>query len=374
MKEDNGRVYNLPNNFIESGRWLNGMLRVRFTIEAVILFLIIFFPAWTFIPNEGSSKLGLCLLLSLPPSIIALVGINEDSLIQTLVAAKSWFKARQIMLYKDDTQTYSARPVDVMLNETNATDVIITAYTDWSNKRAQQKAMIELVEGVDFEFMPDDEYERMIPKERRKEMRRQAKEEAKRRKDEARLLKRKGKASEEAPKELAAPASEGESDIPEAPITDESSTVDTPSVDQTAANGQQDQAGEPQADGQPATPDAHLAPSEASSDGNTPEDVGPQTIAFETEEAPIDVSNNNDEGEPTVSGMELFVVETDEEDEEDHGGSEEPEDSEDPDDQEDHADVETTSTITDETHTSKAPQGTKRKRSRSRRRKRPPQG
>ena len=378
MREDNGKLYSIPNNFIESGRWLNGMLRIRFSVECAIIFILIFFPACALISGEGSSKFGLCLGLALPPAAIALVGINEDSLLQTIGAARAWLKTKQIMLYKDDTQTYSARPIDVMLNETNATDVIVSAYADWANKRAQQKSMLELVEGVDFEFMQDNEYDRMVPKERKKAMRRKAREDAKLRKEEERQRKQHEKM-----------ANKHADSTSESPIKSDTAS-ETDSADQTAVSDTNQQTS---SDGSNMAfpkkqknedivgprqkaltgniPDRHeddnvsneddAAPtdtetfSSTSDDGETtpeapdgdrdPDDTGFEDIAFETEETPIVAAGDDADGAAS-DGMEQFVV----------------------------SDDEGTTTAASETPT--VPQGTtgtKRKRSRSRRRKRPPQ-
>ena len=383
MREDNGKLYSIPNNFIESGRWLNGMLRIRFSVEAAIIFIIIFFPAWALISGEGSSKFGLCLGLALPPAAIALVGINEDSLLQTIGAARAWLKTKQIMLYKDDTQTYSARPVDVMLNETNATDVIVSAYADWANKRAQQKSMLELVEGVDFEFIQDDEYDRMVPKERKKAMRRKAREDAKLRKEEERQRKQHkkmaNKHADSTPqlpmKSDAAPARDSTEQTAVADTNQQTPTnagnVDLPQDQQTegaiAAHpnvptdiipderedeslSKEDATVAADAESLSSAPDDSETTLEAPEGDSDPDNGGFEDIAFETEDALI-AATGDDTDNAASDGMEQFVVSDDEEDTATDPANLAPE----------------TPTVPQENT------GTKRKRSRSRRRKRPPQ-
>lgn len=158
------KTYLIPNNFIDESRVFNGALRTRFVVEAIIVFLLVFIPCWVFIPSTVDAKIGISICCSLPLAIAALAGINDDSLFTFAKNAKSWRKSKQIMLYNDDAQTYKARPVDVMMSEVYASDFVMTAYSDWKSKRAAKNADIELIEGVDFEFRDDTEYQIMTPK------------------------------------------------------------------------------------------------------------------------------------------------------------------------------------------------------------------
>ena len=161
------KTYLIPNNFIDESRVFNGALRTRFVVEAVIVFLLLFVPCWVIIPSTVNAKIGICLGCSLPLAIAALAGINDDSLITFIKNARNWRKSKEIMLYNDDAQTYKARPVDIMMSEVNASDMVMTVYSDWKAKRAQKNADVELIEGVDFEFRDDTEYHIMVPKDMR---------------------------------------------------------------------------------------------------------------------------------------------------------------------------------------------------------------
>ena len=94
--------------------------------------------------------------------------------------------------------------------------------------------MLELVEGVDFEFMQDDEYDRMVPKERKKAMRRKAREDAKLRREKERQRKQNEKmASKYADLTPELPMKSGA-----APATDPTEqTAVTDTNQQTSANG-----------------------------------------------------------------------------------------------------------------------------------------
>lgn len=158
------KTYLIPNNFIDESRVFNGALRTRFVIEAIIVFLLVFIPCWVFIPSTVDAKIGITFFCSLPLAIAALAGINDDSLFTFIKNVKGWRKSKQVMLYNDDAQIYKARPVDVMMSEVYASDFVMTAYSDWKSKRAAKNADVELIEGVDFEFRDDTEYQIMTPK------------------------------------------------------------------------------------------------------------------------------------------------------------------------------------------------------------------
>ncbi len=176
MMNENVGTYLIPNNFIDEGRVFNGAIRTRYLIEAIIIFVVIAGPCWLLIPKEVGAKLGITLGLSLPLTMLAIVGINGDSLSGFIKAAWAWKKQRQIMLYNDNARTYQARPVDVMLSEVYASDVLLNSLEKWRNQRAHQNANVELIENIDFVFVEDEEYEKMIPQDIREQRKREKKE------------------------------------------------------------------------------------------------------------------------------------------------------------------------------------------------------
>lgn len=187
---ENVKTYLIPNNFIDEGRVFNGAIRTRYLIEAIIIFIAIAGPCWLFIPNTVTAKFGITLGCSLPFTMLALVGINGDSLSGFIKAAWSWRKERQIMLYNDNTRTYMARPVDVMLSEVNASDVLVNSLEKWRTQRSMRDVNVELIENIDFVFMEDDEFEKMTPQDIREKKKREKKEAEKARKNSKKNKKR----------------------------------------------------------------------------------------------------------------------------------------------------------------------------------------
>lgn len=171
MRESEIKTYLIPSNFIDESRVLNGMIRTKYLIEAIILFAVVFFPLWFLIPPDLEEKLGITVGCALPLAMIALLGINGDALSTFVKSAYRWRKNKQVMLYNDSARTFAARPVDMMMAETNASEVIINSLANWRSRRAERDADVQLVENVDFVFKEDDEYRLLTPEERAKKSR-----------------------------------------------------------------------------------------------------------------------------------------------------------------------------------------------------------
>lgn len=172
---DNAEVYLIPNNFIDESRLFNGMVRTRNFVEAVVVLLCIGIPCGMFIPSDFEAKFGVMAIAAGLPAFITLAGINGDSVIRFIRLALNWKKTAQVMLYNDNARTYHARPLEVMMSEDTASDIVAKQLDDWRAKRAERDANIEYIEGVDFVFSDDDEYQRMMPKEMREQLRREEK-------------------------------------------------------------------------------------------------------------------------------------------------------------------------------------------------------
>lgn len=70
-------TYIIPPNFIESGTFMGGMLKVRNTLEAGAIALCIGFPVFH-LPLGLTAKIIVCCLTVLPLSLLALIGIAGE--------------------------------------------------------------------------------------------------------------------------------------------------------------------------------------------------------------------------------------------------------------------------------------------------------
>lgn len=73
-------TYIIPPNFIEGGTFFGGLLKLRNTAEALVIVLAIGIPVFSVSTLTLTAKIIILCLTALPLGIIALVGINGESL------------------------------------------------------------------------------------------------------------------------------------------------------------------------------------------------------------------------------------------------------------------------------------------------------
>lgn len=73
-------TYIIPPNFIEGGTFFGGLLKLRNTAEALVIVLAIGMPVFSVSALTLTAKIIILCLTALPLGIIALVGINGESL------------------------------------------------------------------------------------------------------------------------------------------------------------------------------------------------------------------------------------------------------------------------------------------------------
>lgn len=152
-------VYIIPENFIEGGKVFNGMFKTRNFIEAVILSLLIGAPLMFLVPYpDFKTELSVLMMTVLPVFLIAVAGINGDSLVEFLIQFHKWRTNKRVMIYNGHTRSRAVRPADVMLAQELAKDKIVDTVDKWKEKRKQKNSKSTFVEGRDFEFIEDEEF------------------------------------------------------------------------------------------------------------------------------------------------------------------------------------------------------------------------
>ncbi|NBK78997.1 hypothetical protein D5272_10480 [bacterium D16-76] len=73
-------VYAIPANYTDSGKILGGMLELRNALEAGILLLLVGYPELMWIPVAGTIRIVIMTLTLLPLGVLAVMGIDGDSL------------------------------------------------------------------------------------------------------------------------------------------------------------------------------------------------------------------------------------------------------------------------------------------------------
>ena len=77
-------VYAIPANYTDSGKILGGMLELRNALEAGVLLALVGYPELMWLPVAGTIKIVIMTLTLLPLGVLAVMGVDGDSLFQCL--------------------------------------------------------------------------------------------------------------------------------------------------------------------------------------------------------------------------------------------------------------------------------------------------
>ena len=77
-------VYAIPANFTDSGKLFGGMVEPRNAIEALILILGLGYPELMLIPMPTTVKIVVMVVTLIPLAVLAVMGVDGDSLFQYL--------------------------------------------------------------------------------------------------------------------------------------------------------------------------------------------------------------------------------------------------------------------------------------------------
>ena len=77
-------VFAIPANYTDSGKILGGMLELRNAVEAGFLLILTGYPELMWLPVTGTIKIVVMTVTLLPLGVLAVMGIDGDSLFQYL--------------------------------------------------------------------------------------------------------------------------------------------------------------------------------------------------------------------------------------------------------------------------------------------------
>ena len=83
-EKEYSNVYAIPANYTDSGKLLGGMVETRNAVEAVFLIGLVGYPELMWIPVTATIKIVIMTVTLLPLGVIAVMGIDGDSLLQYL--------------------------------------------------------------------------------------------------------------------------------------------------------------------------------------------------------------------------------------------------------------------------------------------------
>lgn len=156
-KNSSYRQYIIPDNFIDSGRVINGAFKTRNFVEGVIMggaagLLGLLLPI-----SEMTTRVPVVILIAAPFFALGIVGINGDPFSEFVKYAQFWVKSKGVILFNGNTRFLDESPVDAMMQQEDFRDKI----TEMMEQRRKNKEMEEqnksFVEGVDFEFDDDED-------------------------------------------------------------------------------------------------------------------------------------------------------------------------------------------------------------------------
>jgi hypothetical protein len=83
-EKEYSNVYAIPANYTDSGKLLGGMVETRNAVEAVFLIGLVGYPELMWLPVSATIKIVIMTVTLLPLGVVAVMGIDGDSLLQYL--------------------------------------------------------------------------------------------------------------------------------------------------------------------------------------------------------------------------------------------------------------------------------------------------
>lgn len=98
--DETENIYAIPTNYTNSGKVLGGMLSLRNIFEALVLVLIIGFIELKLIPMQDTVRIVIMVVTLLPIALVALMGIDGESLFQYIGHIFKFIKNRRCLHFK----------------------------------------------------------------------------------------------------------------------------------------------------------------------------------------------------------------------------------------------------------------------------------
>lgn len=108
MRHEENDIYIIPPNFIDTGTVFGGTIKLRNAAEALILSLLIGFPVFH-IPATLTTKIIVACLTVLPAALLAIIGINGESLSSFVINFFVYLKNRRIVGLQEEKEETPAK-------------------------------------------------------------------------------------------------------------------------------------------------------------------------------------------------------------------------------------------------------------------------
>ena len=99
-EKEYSNVYAIPANYTDSGKLLGGMVETRNAVEAVFLIILVGYPELMWIPMSTTLRIVVMTVTLIPLGVLAVMGIDGDSLLQYLGHMLSFWKNRRKLHFR----------------------------------------------------------------------------------------------------------------------------------------------------------------------------------------------------------------------------------------------------------------------------------
>ena len=99
-EKEYSNVYAIPANYTDSGKLLGGMVETRNAVEAVALVILVGYPELMWIPMSTTLRIVVMTVTLIPLGVLAVMGIDGDSLLQYLGHMLSFWKNRRKLHFR----------------------------------------------------------------------------------------------------------------------------------------------------------------------------------------------------------------------------------------------------------------------------------
>lgn len=154
MDDEELRVYNIPNNYLDEGRILNGMFKTRGFIEGLILAVLVGIWPILFYQGELQTKITIVAICALPPFFLGVNGFNGDPLSVSVLNFISWVRSDKVYLYNSNTRALKDNVIDVRDKTVTPADMLLDKIDAFKKKMSSEKKD-ELIEGT-YEFATEE--------------------------------------------------------------------------------------------------------------------------------------------------------------------------------------------------------------------------
>ncbi len=158
-KNEERKIYFIPDNFIEEGRVFQGRFRIRYLLEGLLLAAVFSSAALIIIlcvpsmPMEG--KICLIIFTGGPALAAGIAGYNGDPLSVVIRSAVVWSRHKTAMLYNLNPRLLKRDPLLSVMGEVRPLDGVLDSIETRRRENRERKANTPLEEGKDFRFAGD---------------------------------------------------------------------------------------------------------------------------------------------------------------------------------------------------------------------------